>query len=178
MPKPMQRIAAALFATCVAASHLPAQVITPMSDGRLIDVNGKLITEVFGLTGTDEATAVVRVNNDRLILLRVGRTEFLPLTGTGTSQTLYFESTDCSGQAWMTKDKGNFGRSYRLQGPDQTLYLGDPSTQQLVTARSQRDKELVCQPFGPFEISVLVADPVTDLLVEFTPPFIVFAPKQ
>lgn len=35
-----------------------------MSDGQLVDATGKLITKVFGLTGTEEATGVVRLNND------------------------------------------------------------------------------------------------------------------
>ncbi len=31
---------------------------------------------------------------------------------------------------------------------------------------------------GPATVNLIAANPETDLLVEFTPPFIVFAPKQ
>ena len=169
-------IALAIF--CLVTPALPGQVITPMTQSRLVDSTGRLVSEVIGITGTNEVTAVVRVNNNRRILLRVDRFRFLPLSNSGTGQHIYFESVDCTGQPWIVKVNSSFGTVYRLQGPNQTLYLGDPATLQMITARSERTADLACDTVGPFEIQVVAADPVTDLLVEFTPPFVVFAPRQ
>jgi hypothetical protein len=137
----------------------------------LVDSNGKTIGPIIDMAGGDNGSARVpfRVGNQRITLV----VSTSGLLGRGT---LYYESTYCSGQAYMISSGGLL--TDIVNGRYTAVVPDGPA--RLVTARSfHNEKEGECgRILQPRPYPYRLARELVDLHTRFTPPFRVEASDE
>lgn len=97
-----------ILATVVLLAHTSAaQTIEPINGGLVVDAAGKKVGSVIGsyVNGNPMAIAVVALQVDgHIFKMNATRTT---LTATTTNAGVEFESTDCTGTAYMATDNFN-----------------------------------------------------------------------
>lgn len=150
----------------------------------IIDANGKTIGPILdpfsvlppplgSITDLDSHWVDVPFRvGDRRIVLTVHR------SGYAKNGSLYFESTDCTGQPYLHTETEDLLTPTFVRAPRNTLYVPD-GPYVYVTARSHIEPSTLegerCNSLYPFHDPFRVARPVVNLDDLFTPPFRVSA---
>lgn len=132
----------------------------------VFDANNKKVGEA-NFQADDDVQVVFEVDKS-IFFVRVLRNRF------HSDETLYFESTDCSGPVLDDVDD-DLVREALIGPPGNTVYLPDPhATPRTYTIRSEftgEDDDVVCQTVAPNDEVKVPTIPIIDLLTVFTPPF-------
>src|SRR5262249_3784455 len=121
--------------------------------------------------------ADVRVRDKLGIVLWVGRTFFRGTSGESTDkgQFVFFDSIDCTGQAWLQNINTSPLPLSAVTSPGNTVYIADAgsSGQELSMHSILVNPEIGGQCFrvDPTPMPVVPAHSVVDLYTLFTPPF-------
>jgi len=139
----------------------------------MVDGRGTAIGSVIELgSGGNGEVRILRRENRLLVLLRAS--EDGSFHDIGGDRSLYFESTDCSGQAYLRNNPG--GSLYRsaapepgVAGPHTTFnYAGDPFETRALMSR--RNSPTECETFAVEQLESV--GPVQVLhLSGYVPPF-------
>ncbi|MGD9765197.1 MAG: hypothetical protein AB7V27_15955 [Candidatus Binatia bacterium] len=143
----------------------------------VVDAAGRAVGDTASLAGPAGATVALDVDG-HLLLLQVTRERFI-----GNADTaILFESTDCSGEAYVSTGPISFGPSLTavvVGPPGQTAYSGNPAGPlATITWKSWRNRGSEdCHPQVPAVVDdVLPVIPLVNLAEIYEPPFRLVAP--
>ena len=154
--------------TVLVTSAVYAQTLKSVSTFVVVDANNRVI-------GRADLGDVAR-GSDLNLLFQVGEQVFaleVQAAGwrRGEASSLLFESTDCSGQPFISATMEILTPAF-VSPPGNTVYLPIPgSAMQTINPRSERDRDGQCSPVSFFEPSAFPAQAVINLDTLFTPPF-------
>jgi len=182
----IRRVVACLCALTALEGVLLAQQtrVKPVQQVKVEDSTGKTVGRAVGSIGLSniESSASTDLNIRTVVLLQVDQTLVLVMVGRTRfygGRGLWYESENCMGIPYFPVDTSlsetdapSLLPQTAIAPPGQTIYIAIPGAAgRTITGKSNLEFGLRCTNRTITSIPVIPAQPLIDMLTEFTPPF-------